>query len=446
MIASQATTRSVQRGVLTVATITRRSLGRFQRTGSNCLRPAIFHSVKRVFLLALAVGTGLALATACGSGGHPKPYTGLNPDAGGSGGGGTGGNAGLDATLSDGPPAPDSPGLCGNLVVPVVADMPNLYFIVDRSGSMADPLPGNNYNKYVNARIAMGNVLRAIGHRVRYGAAAFPMPGGAILGCGPGKEIFPTTQGDPASYAAEGKQGPVLTSLLTQLANIAPEGGTPTSASIDNVAPILKALPGKTFVILETDGAPNCNPNAVCTADQCDLNLAGLVINGISCQAPTNCCDPQTIPDGQLDCVDGNASANAVAALYQAGILTYVVGMPGSELFAGVLDQMAVAGGTARPTSPKYYPVTDADVLTATLKEIGIKVAISCDVTLDQKPPDKSLVNVYLDSSLVQYDPIDGWSWTSDTSLTVNGASCAQLKSGDVLQLQVVAGCPTSVK
>src|SRR4051794_31416563 len=35
------------------------------------------------------------------------------------------------------PPA-DAPGICGRTVVPIVVDRPNLYFIVDASGSMAE--------------------------------------------------------------------------------------------------------------------------------------------------------------------------------------------------------------------------------------------------------------------------------------------------------------------
>jgi len=329
--------------------------------------------------------------------------------------------------------------------VPVLADLPNLYFIVDRSGSMADPLAGASYNKYQNARIAIGKVLRAIGHRVRYGAAVYPQSGGPIEGCGAGKEVFPTQQGDPPAYAASGEDGPVLKALLGAL-NLSPSGGTPTSATIAALAPTLEALPGKTFVVLATDGAPNCNPSASCGADECSLNLEGWTINDVQCVAPVNCCDPKYQAGSPLDCVDRQASVDEVTQLYQAGIPTYVIGMPGSEIYSNLLDEMAVAGGTARPTAPYYYSVTDSDTLTSAIKQIGIQVAIKCDVDLGEVPPDPSLVNVYLDSSLVQLDPADGWSWTGETSISINGAACDKLKSGDVLQLQVVAGCPTSVK
>ena len=64
--------------------------------------------------------------------------------------------------------------LCGNQRIPAISDPPNLYFVVDRSGSMSDPLPGSRYSKYENARIAISVMLRAVGHRVRYAAAVYP--------------------------------------------------------------------------------------------------------------------------------------------------------------------------------------------------------------------------------------------------------------------------------
>jgi hypothetical protein len=310
---------------------------------------------------------------------------------------------------------------------------------------MADPLAGASYNKYQNARIAIGKVLRSIGHRVRYGAAVYPQPGGPIEGCGAGKEVFLTQQGDPPTYAAAGEDGPVLKALLGAL-SLQPSGGTPTSPTIAALAPTLEALQGKTFVVLATDGAPNCNPNAVCGTDECSLNLEGWTINDVQCVAPINCCDPKYKLGTPLDCVDRAASVDEIMKLHDAGIPTYVIGMPGSEIYSNVLDDMAMAGGTAKPIAPRYYSVTDSDSLTAAIKQIGIQVAIKCEVDLGEVPPDSSLVNVYFDTSLVQLDPVDGWSWTSDTSISINGAACDELKSGDVLQLQVVAGCPTSVK
>ncbi|MFO0571273.1 MAG: VWA domain-containing protein [Polyangiaceae bacterium] len=394
--------------------------------------------------LGLALLLTATVAHACSSDQRSKPFT---FGTGGEAGSSSGGAGALDAALTDGPPSPDASGLCGNKVIPVVAERPNVYFVVDRSGSMLDPLPKSPYNKYVNARIAIGKVLRSIGHRLRYGAAVFPIPGGSLESCNPGKEVFPTQDGDPSSYAAAGTDGPALKKLLAVLAGFQPDGGTPTSPTLEALVPTLTALPGKTFVVLATDGAPNCNPSAVCGPSECMANIEGLYLDpNTPCVAPLNCCDPKVATDGPEMCVDQTASVKVVSDLLQAGIRTYVIGMPGTELYTQVLDNLAVAGGTAKPAAPYYIPAQDEEQLTAALKDIGIKVSISCSIDLDAAPPDTSKVNVYLDTALVQLDPVDGWTWTSDKSVELHGAACDKLKSGDVIQVQVVSGCPTSVK
>jgi hypothetical protein len=80
------------------------------------------------------------------------------------------------------------------------------------------------------------------------------------------------------------------------------------------------------------------------------------------------------------------------------------------------------------------------------LFEIGIKVAVSCTVNIGQEPPDPALVNVYFDTTLVGQDDTDGWAWVDATTIEIRGAACDQLKSGEVLQVQVVSGCPTVVR
>jgi hypothetical protein len=147
-----------------------------------------------------------------------------------------------------------------------------------------------------------------------------------------------------------------------------------------------------------------------------------------------------------MGCVDAAASEAAVKSLADASIDTFVVGMPGSELFARVLDRLAVAGNTARETSPRYYATTDTDELTAVLRQIGVKVAITCDITLSEAPEVPELVNVYFDTELVGFDPANGWAWAGEAGLSLRGSACEKLMSGDVLQVQVVSGCPTYVK
>jgi hypothetical protein len=333
--------------------------------------------------------------------------------------------------------------LCGNEQIPATANPPNLYFVVDRSGSMQDPLPGSPYSKYENARIAISVMLRAVGHRVHYGAGVYP----ALLnqdGCAPGMQIFPTTAGDPPSYAAKGENGPILTDLLNRLGNVPPSGGTPTAATLRQLEPTIEGLDGKkTYVVLMTDGAPNCNLDLRCGIDGCIPNIEGLTVGGTKCDATFNCCSPK-VDAG--DCVDGDASEAAVAAYEKAGIDTYVVGMPGSEAYSAILGRLAVAGNTARPGATPYYAVSDTNELSEALRSIGAQVAISCDLPLSAAPEDPELVNVYFDDQVVPSSDTDGWQYLGKKSIQFEGDACTRLSSGDVLNVQVLSGCPTVVR
>jgi hypothetical protein len=387
----------------------------------------------------LGFGLCLAVAASCQKEEHAPAFV-LPPSAGaGSGGTSDGGlrivEAGLDANL------------CGDQEIPAISDPPNLYFIVDRSGSMSDLLPGSAFSKYENARIAISVMLRAVGHRVNYGAAVFP----AFTdpdGCTTGQQIFPTEHGDPPSYAAAGENGPILQDLLGRLGAYAPEGGTPTAVTLKTLEPTVFGLTGKkTYVVLMTDGAPNCNVDLTCTADQCIPNIEDDSLGNTACEAPVNCCDPRQVGDSGVGyCVDAAATVAAVTDYENAGIDTYVVGMPGSEAYADLLGRLATVGNTSRVGSTPYYAVSDTDELSDALKAIGAQVAISCDLPLSQKPDDDSLVNVYFDDQAVPFDHTNGWSWGSDdSSITFAGAACTSLTSGNVLNVQVLAGCPTIV-
>jgi len=362
------------------------------------------------------------------------------------------GTGGTDFNVANaskcGPPVPDA-GLCGNQILPTQQDRPNLYFVIDASGSMADTFDGVN-TKYTAAVSAIVNVLEIIGHRVSYGAALFPV-GDVSIGdnCGlPGSEIFKTQPGDSVICAINGKVGDVLGGFHELLNLHRPGGGTPLSATLTNLKSTLKDLSGKTAVILATDGAPNCNPNATCDASLCETNLAGgyFLSNGTPCAAPVNCCDEAVVPGGSTSCVDNVATNAALADLKNAGIPTYVIGLPGIvNTLAAVLDSMAVAGGTARSGYPRYYEVTDSQSLADALRTIATQIAVSCTISLAEAPPNWGQVNVYLDSEEVPQSIDDGWQQIDNQTLEIIGTYCATLQTGNVYQVQVTAGCTTYV-
>jgi len=258
---------------------------------------------------------------------------------------------------------------------------------------------------------------------------------------------MPVEPGDPPSYARKHKLGPRLSDLLGRLSIAGVDGGTPAAATLAKALPTLSALEGETYVVLVTDGAPNCNEELSCKASACIPNIEGLTAGGLDCSTGVNCCAPTTQnPSANLSCVDEDATLLAVQALSDAGIKTVVVGMPGSEPYENLLDAMADVGGTARSGSPKYYSVADTDALEQALKAIAASVAISCEIPLDYEPPDPDFLNVYFDGKVVPYDAEAGWEWTDDGHVAIRGAACEQLSAGDVLEVQILAGCKTVVK
>jgi hypothetical protein len=352
--------------------------------------------------------------------------------SGGSGHAQDGGTEQDGVTLN--PLDPDA--FCGYTSITARQDPAKIYFVLDRSGSMSDG-GGKHGNKYETVRLAVIDLSTQIGFRSRLGAAVFP----AITGdaCAAGAEVMPLQDGDPKSYADKGQQGPV-TKKLAQAINVSPKGGTPTGSTLTALVPKLSKLGKNTYVILATDGGPNCNTGAACGSNECIPNIEA----DPGCTKDNNCCDPKVDPSYSTgDCLDSNATLSAVTALDQAGVKTLVVGIPGSAAYGTLLDLLAVAGGAPRDGTPRYYRVDDIDDLEGLLLTVGSQVTVSCDISLDSAPNDPSAINLYFDTTLVVSDMTDGWSYSNSTTITLHGKACDTLLSGGVGQVQVFEGCPT---
>jgi hypothetical protein len=376
----------------------------------------------------LNVGVVLAalasVFAACGSQRSQFPNL-LDEDAGGSDGGGDG------PAFADSKEAPRCQygadgGPCGCLELSLLGDAPNLYFLLDRSGSM------NDANKWSTVRTVVAKTLTKIGPRANFGAAVFPDPVGAA--CDPGTEVFAPQRGDSPA----GSAGPTSLGFVTAT-NVTASGGTPTAQTIRALTPRIAGLRGKTFAILATDGGPNCDLTTTCGASTCIPNIESA---GGCSPAGANCCDPAIYGPG--DCLDGAATIDAVAALSAAGVPTYVIGVPGSGPYASLLDSIAVAGGTARSGSPRYYNVdsTDAAAFASALAKVAAKITATCVLLLESPPQDPTQVNVYLDDVVVPSDPANGWVLKGST-VTLTGTVCDRVMSGEVLDLRVIAGCAT---
>lgn len=381
------------------------------------------------------VGLALALIGACSHEDHPPPLSVAPP--------------GPTSTVPDGGLVLDGApgdGGCGTQVLPAVVDAPVLEFVFDRSGSMSEPIDDSGVSKFEAARLAVGSVLERIGNRFAYGAAIFPSSD-ADGSCDPGFSVYPPTLGDAPSTVPAGGRGRILKNFLTRLGQYPPGGATPTAASLRSLLGTFVRFKARTHVVLLTDGAPNCDFNATCGSDACIPDLEGASFGDQRCGVTVSCCDERVFGAGANgNCVDADATEAAVKALAAAGFETYVVGMPGTELYASVLDRLAVAGNTPRDGTPRYYAVSDTKALGDALYEIGTGLSIGCDITLDTPPPNRELVNVYFDGTVLPQDAENGWDYGGDTVVTVFGEACENLKAAEVREVKITYGCQTIVR
>ncbi len=175
--------------------------------------------------LAVAAGLGLAGVWAgCGGSGRPSQFGDVPPPSGAY----TAGpppsldldSAALVPMCNLGPEG----GVCACVDQPLLVDPPNLYFVLDRSGSMAE------MNKWINVQLALEKLTTSLGPRARVGAAVFPSPFPSANGngCAPGGEVFAPRAGD----APAGTEGPTEAALITVLGRISAAGGTPMAATL----------------------------------------------------------------------------------------------------------------------------------------------------------------------------------------------------------------------
>jgi hypothetical protein len=228
------------------------------------------------------------------------------------------------------------------------------------------------------------------------------------------------------------------------LSETAPGGGTPTAAALARALAYFtegqgRDLDGDRYVLLATDGGPNCNADISCDASSCTPNL-----DGASQCAGLNCCEGA----GEF-CLDDQAVIAAIEELSAAGIFTFVVGIPGTEHYTSSLDAFARAGGVPRVGAEHdYFAVSAASGvsgLTSVLKSITTELVRSCEIALTD-PPQPSLVNVAIDCQVLPKEGESGWDYddpAAPTHLLIRGPACDDIKAYGARRVDVVYGCTT---
>lgn len=279
---------------------------------------------------------------------------------------------------------PGPQGACGGEVFQSSKVQANFLIVLDHSGSMMSKVGGTP--KWSSAVTALKSITTQYDDQVRFGLQLFSTQ---TKTCDPGK--VDVAIGDRTATA-------IAAALpATANGNQTPIGGALSVAAMN---PGLDDQSRANFVLLVTDGIENCNG------------------------------DP----------------AAQVSALAARGIKTYVVGF-GNEVNANNLSQMAIAGGTARNTMPRYYQADSPTELTQAFSAIA-QGAVGCDFKLAKTPPDPSQIVVTVNGKLVPHDKnrVAGWEYTASSNrVTLYGPACDVVVAQPGAQVSLAYGCPGTV-
>ncbi|HVR62633.1 MAG TPA: hypothetical protein VMU50_12090, partial [Polyangia bacterium] len=166
--------------------------------------------------------------------------------------------------------------------------------------------------------------------------------------------------------------------------------------------------PNAKYILLATDGEPNCNPG----------------------------------PGGNATA--GAGTVAAVTAIAAMGVPVFVIGIATSGPADAVLSMVATAGGRPRAGTPPYYPVANGNDLVAALGTIGGQIA-SCTFGFGQRPPDPDNIAVSAGGMKIPKDPAhaSGWDYgPGQMSINLYGSYCDKAKDKSLGDVQAIFGCP----
>lgn len=377
----------------------------------------------RLPLIAGLLGAAAVLVASCGS------RTGLYGEGSSSG------------TLPDGAPFPDASPFVDARVDGNVACTPGtftfelataqLMFVVDRSGSMAFALdgrqPDSNGNlppgvlsRWDTLRDGLFQTITPFDNQLAMGAKFYPEE--SPPGPAPADEACRTDVGVPIAPARGN-----AASIINVFDTTTPNGGTPTSEAIRLATQYISGT--RTVartIIVATDGAPNCNG---------DLDQSRC-----TCTSVTGNCNR---PGGEFNCLDDTRTISVVRDAFEVQkIPVYVIGIGSTErpAFLKVLDDMAVAGGRPRPTTPRHYNVQTSAELKTALQSIGDSVA-KCTYLTPSAPLDPNAISVVINGVSIPRDPThtNGWDWVDKAfgTLAFFGSACDAASAGSTTASQI---------
>jgi hypothetical protein len=384
-----------------------------------------------------------------------------------SGSGGSGGISLITEEDADGQDADPVDSECESIAgLPATCDVTqtekralevSILLVMDKSGSMAETPTGYDDDKWVTVRNALSASLSAVEDSISIGLEFFPSSAS--------DDPIPTDRcGDRCCEMPEGADmnvpiGPgaeAVPQVLAALDEAAPAGGTPTSHALERAYRYFDggAGSGNRYVLLATDGGPNCNSTLDCGIEECTLNLDDseeCPRDGVSCCAGN--------PTG---CLDDDEAIAQIERLESIGVQTIVVGIPGAEVYVNVLEEFAAAGGFIRPDTDETgaYMVEASggeDALIDTFERITTELVSTCEIPMPENEEgleiDPDEVHVAINCEILEYDPdleaATGWHYdvpSDPTTIIIHGEDCDRIKSEGVERLDAVIGCERRVQ
>jgi hypothetical protein len=331
--------------------------------------------------------------------------------------------------MIDVPDSPDAPPICVPGEFPIEPAAADVVFALDRSGSMRLTLDGREDApptewRWQVLRDSLAGAFSTLDDRVRVGAKFFP------------DETMPMVPPEVACRSSAGIDVPISetgeTRVLSIFDSTEPIGGTPTAVAIaESSAALRRATSQRRFIVLATDGGPNCNS---------DPSLDPLTC--VCTSGPDDCrVDPVL---GVFACLDDSRTVDTIAMTARAGIPVFVIGIddPGRPDLADVLDAMAVAGGRPRmvPGERSFYSIRSAAELRDALDTITGTIS-RCSFVSPSVPADESTFFIEIDGVRI---PRGGWEWTdrANGEFELGTDACALAQRPGSRVVAIVDACP----
>jgi hypothetical protein len=326
----------------------------------------------------------------------------------------------------------------------------NLLVVLDRSSGMNSSVPGSTQSRWDAMMSALDTVLNRSRNRINFGLDLFPAADVSSICTGDACCAMPALSAPPSIPVGPGID--TVPEILNALGSVSPGGGAPAAAALARALDYYtigdgKYLCGDKYVLLATEGGPNCNTAAVpaCDASHCTRNLDPQP----DCDPSTNCCNTPALA---INCLDDQSVVSQIQALQAAGVRTIVAGLSSSDPYAAHLNAFANAGGQAQPGATAYYAVAEsAGVmgLAAAVYPFTIYLVMSCVIAFDTPPQDPDSVSVLVDCEIVPREPADGgdgsyWMLDMDArTITIGGPACEKILNEGVDRVDYVFGCAT---